>query len=498
MFYSDLNKKEKMELSQSLLIDALSVETGQYPRTENGMATNDTSGNDCLNFFFKVGGIRNLDEASVNELFNKAYTENATIATSILLWARDPRGGAGERKVPRIITKYLYEINTKLFHNRNNFDKFILCGRADDLFDIAANDAIVLSFFVDDIKEIVQNELYGNLLIKWIPRNEKNPFRKALRKALGMNDAEFRKKVLKFNKVVEQKMCKGQWNEIEYSKVPSRASLIYRNAFRRHDEDRYSAFLDRVNSGEEKINTGALFPYDIVVKLRNRSVDNKELQSLQTMWDNLENVIGETESNAIVMADTSGSMTWCDTNPEPIDVSVSLAIYMAERMNGKFKDHFLTFSSNPKFISLSDCKNLKEKVDKTMNAKWGGSTDLEAAFKLLLGTAVRYSISPNDMPSSIIIVSDMEFNQASNITDTAIQMIANNFTQHGYEMPKIIFWNVNSRNTGNIPVKMHESGAYLVSGASPSILKTVFKGDIPTPYDLMVEAVNKEKYVLEL
>jgi hypothetical protein len=279
-------------------------------------------------------------------------------------------------------------------------------------------------------------------------------------------------------------MCANDWEKIEYSHVPSRASLIYRKAFARHDSTRYTQYLSDVANGKTKINAGALYPYDIVEKCLN----GEKEATLDVLWNALPNYAEGDTSNSIVVADVSGSMTG-----RPMAVSISLALYISERNSGIFKDHFITFSTEPSLEKVVG-KNIVTKVNNLEKANWSMSTNLEGVFDLVLNTAVKHKLHPKDMPSTIYIVSDMEFDRACERPDKSLfENIKQKYHNAYYKVPRLVFWNVNARNT-HVPITTNDKGVCLVSGCSPSILKTVITNGVMSAEQVMLDTVNAERY----
>ena len=450
--------------------------------TTNGMQTNSTSLNKCLDFFFIAGASRNMYEEEITSLFAGAMAENQTIALKILFWARDVRGGAGERRLFRICMLWLSEnypeVSARVTEHIPEF------GRWDDIFygdtDIA-------------IKEILWALGGANALCaKWMPR--KGPIANRIRKAMGMTPKEYRKTLVALTNVVETRMCKKEWNQIGYKTVPSKAFAKYRMAFRRNDPTRFESFLNEVKEGKSKINAGAIFPNDVIKPYLN--MHHKNDDAINEQWNALPNYMESSTENIIPVCDVSGSMSGT-----PMEVSVSLGLYISERNEGAFKDAFLTFSSNPKMNFLEG--NIWERTRQLSMADWGMSTNIEATFNLILDRAVRENVPQSEMPTKILIISDMEFNEATRkggyhgnpkeYNLTAIEMIKEQYQEAGYKMPEVIFWNVNGR-LNNVPVTMNEQGAALVSGFSPSILKSILGGEWENPLDLMLETIKNERY----
>ena len=324
-----------------------------------------------------------------------------------------------------------------------------------------------------------------------------------------MTDREYQHAVSNLSRhldVVEIQMAGRQWDKIDYQRVPSRANLIYNNAFLRHDEDRRRAFLEKVKTGEAKINAGTLFPHDIVNKYRHvNGVDD----SLEALWNNLPDTVAGC-GNTMVVADDSASMTWVTlpgSTARPLEVANAMAIYFAERSSGQFKNQFMTFSEEPQLIDLSKGKNLKEKLKIVNSAHVGANTNIEAVFDLILTTAVNKHMEQSELPANILIISDMEFDgctcgnaskgqygyyRYSSLSSRLFDEISKRYQNAGYQMPRLIFWNVASR-TGTIPVKENDMGVALVSGFSVNIAKMVMS-DRLDPYECLLEAINAERY----
>lgn len=447
--------------------------------TTNGMQTNSTSLNKCLDFFFIAGASRNMNEEEITSLFTGAMAENPDIALKILFWARDVRGGAGERRLFRICMLWLSqnypELSAKVTKHIPEF------GRWDDIFygdtDVA-------------IEEILWALAEANsLCAKWMPR--KGPVANQLRKAMGMTPKEYRKTIVALTNVVETRMCKKEWNQIGYKTVPSKAFAKYRMAFHRNDPTRFESFLNEVKEGKSKINAGAIFPNDVIKPYLNMRHENDD--AINEQWKALPNYMEGSTENIIPVCDVSGSMTGI-----PMEVSISLGLYISERNEGAFKDAFLTFSSNPRMEFLQG--NIWERTRQLSMANWGMSTNLEATFDLILDRAIKKNVPQSEMPTKILIISDMEFDMATRTNRfnntynaTAIEMIKEQYQEAGYKMPEIIFWNVNGR-LNNVPVTMNEQGAALVSGFSPSILKSILSGEWENPLDLMLETIKNERY----
>jgi hypothetical protein len=438
--------------------------------TANGMMTNSTSLNSNVDLFFLAGASRNMSEKDIELLFQKAVVENPLVALKLMFWARDPRGGAGERRFFRICSKFLN--NNYLSYLEKNIHLIPEYGRWDDIFELNSDAILPL------IKESLDNE--NGLLAKWLPRQ--GEFANKVRKFMKLNPKEYRKLIVGLSNTIEQKMCAKEWDAITYKSVPSCAMNKYRKAFYKNDENRFTEYISLVNEGKEEIKAGVLFPHQLYQAYKKG--ENKN--AVEAQWKNLIDYMANSEERIIPVCDVSGSMSGL-----PMDVSVSLGLYISERNRSIFKDAFITFSRRPKMQYLKG--SLYERIRQLETADWDQNTDLEAVYNLLLSKAVENNLTEEDMPTKILIISDMEFDSATNRSDTAFSMIQRKYSEAGYNMPTIIFWNVNGR-FGNVPANFKTKNVGLVSGFSPSILKSILQGSIDTPESLMLRTINSERY----
>jgi hypothetical protein len=347
-----------------------------------------------------------------------------------------------------------------------------------------------------------------SLLAKWMPSlnassETTKKYASIICKKMGDTPRSYRKllsKMRKYIDVVECKMSAKEWNAINYEAVPSRANLIYNNAFLRNDEERRREYLGKLEKGEVKINASTLFPHDIVHKYMSGGGWYQSLKSydatLEGLWKALPDTVKGAE-NTIVVADGSGSMT-CNvggnTSVTALDVANALAIYFSERASGEFKDKYITFSSRPQLVDFSNAKTLRDKIQIALRHDEVADTNIEATFDLILKTAVNNNMSQEDMPKNILIISDMEFNNAcySRPNETLFENIAKKYAAYGYKLPRLVFWNVNSR-TGTIPVKENDLGVALVSGFSVNIVNMVMSNKLD-PYECLFDTLNTERY----
>lgn len=446
-------------------------------RTENGMKAQESSMNALVDLFYTIGASRGMD---LSVPFFKAYAEDETLALRLLAWARDVRGGAGEREVVRKILLALEQKNPEALWRILPFVPEF--GRWDDIliFETKAAKDRAFTMLGNALRE-------GNqLAAKWTPR--KGPVAAEIRAFFGMTPKQYRKGLVELTDVVESKMCANAWSEINYSHVPSLAASRYQKAFKKHDEAGYNAYKAKLTTGEAKVNAGAVYPYD-VIKARNFGGDDTVIQA---QWDALPNYVGD--QLVLPMCDVSSSM-FCPAGGNPnltcLDVSVSLGLYLADKNTGPFKDMFLTFSEKSKIHTLKG--NLISKLNQLESAEWGTSTNLHAAFDAVLNVATKGNVRAEDMPKYIVIFSDMQFDQCICFDDSASEMIKRKYQAAGYEMPNVIFWNLNARNT-SVPVSYNTQGFALVSGFSPSVMATVLKDDNIDPMSVVLDAINAPRY----
>lgn len=457
--------------------------------TENGMATNSTSLNACVDLFFNIGAMRGQDKQRLISTFSKAFNEDPKRAMKLLFWARDVRGGAGERQVFKDILVYLAENHDLVL--KPNLHLISEYGRWDDLL------ALVGTYLEKEAFTLISDALINEngLAAKWMPR--KGAISEKLRKFTTMSPKQYRKTLVNLTNVVETKMCAKEWDSIEFGKLPSVASARYQKAFGKNAYESYSAYIASFVKGEAKINAGAVYPYDITKSLNygNSSVANEQ-------WKALPNYLEGAKDMILPVVDVSGSMSSPAGGSKTVtcmNVAISLGLYISERNVGPFKDAFITFSSKPQLQVLSG--TLNDRYTQMSNSDWGMSTDLEATFKLILNQATKHNLPQDKMPTKILILSDMEFNEAtgkgygreSHWNPTAQNMITKMYTDVGYKVPQIVYWNIQSRN-GGVPVAFDTQGTALVSGFSPAIMTSLLGGDIESPQQIMDKTILSDRY----
>ena len=446
-------------------------------KTENGAETLKSTLNPLIDFF-ALGGATRDNEALGLDLFKKAFSFDEQKAIRILFYLRDIRGGQGERNLFRNALEYLGKKEEEV---ASKIVKFIPeYGRWDDMF------VLPTDLFIPEVTSQLALDWKSktpSLLAKWLPSEntsskETKALAKIIRKAIGADSKEYRQTLSELRKrikLVEHNITEKDYDSLDYSKVPSQASLKYRKAFYRNDEAGYTKFLGKVEKGEAKINASTLYPYQIYDAIN-------EGRTADALWKALPDYTQG--KNALVVADVSGSMSG-----RPMSVSVSLALYFAERNQGQFKDHFITFSAEPHLQKISG-KTLEQKMNSIERAQWDMNTNLKAVFDLLVDTAIDNDTPVEEMPSTIYIISDMEFDECIQ-GGTNFQALDKKYKNAGYTRPTIVFWNVNARNK-QVPVEQDEEGVTLVSGCSPSTFKLVMENK--TPVDLMEDVINSERY----
>ena len=492
--------------------EAIKTET-KWTRTENNAVALNTTSDACLDLFGTIGALRQASETRITTLFEEAYKENPLLATKILFYVRDVRGdketsGLGERRVFRIILKYAALHHPECI--KPNLDLIGVYGRYDDLYELIGTplEEEMWKTMSRQFHEDIYNLRKGNvisLLAKWIKTADASSEKTRklgilTAQKLGYNVYTFKRIVREMRKhigIVESLMSTNQWDKIKYSEVPSRAMMIYRNAFKKHDEERFNQFAQRAVTGEEKINSSTLYPYDIVSKYsegwswednyyNGSHLSETEEKILQAQWDALPNYVEE-RTNAIVIADTSGSM-----EGRPMDTAVGLAIYFAQRNVGAYHNLWMNFSSSPSFQKIKG-KTLKQILSNIDYNNWSGSTNCEAAFNLILDTAIKNNVSPDEMPKNLIIISDMEFNYCGDGRWTFYDKMRARYIQHGYEIPQIVFWNVNSRHDV-FHADKNKKGVILCSGQSAGTFKNLIGSIGFNPVEFMTKIVNSKRY----
>ncbi len=501
------------------MLEAISQESN-VTYTENGAATYATSGSCCLDLFNCIGAIRGRKDKEIEALFLRAYAEDPLMAMKMTFYARDVRGGLGERKVPRILFHWLAVHEPEAL--KKNLSLIPFYGRFDDLLallDTPLEDAAI-DFLKKSLEQDVKDAAAGkpvSLLAKWLPSIntasvEAVETAKKLAKKFGMTAKEYRKTLASLRKeinILENHLRKKDYT-FEYEKLPSRALFKYRDAFDRNDEKRYWDFISRVNEGKATMHTGTLYPYDIVRPIceadmteENPTISEEQRKVLDATWKSLPDFThGE---NALVVVDGSGSMYWNypGCSARPIEVAESLGIYFAERNTGIFKDHFITFSEKPTLVAIKG-KDITEKVRYCMTYNYCLNTNFQKVFDLILDAARKHHVPQEELPSKLYVISDMEFDDCEVgatydeekkewvPNKTNFEMAKKKFEEAGYRLPQVIFWNVAAKRA-QVPALADEPNVTLVSGMSPRLFDFITRQDC-NPYDFMVEVLGSERY----
>ena len=481
--------------------------------TENGASTLKTTESDCLDLFATIGAIRRESDGEITARFMRAFAEDKDIAMKLLFFARDIRGGLGERRVFRVILRWLAVNEPESV--RKNLSYIAEYGRFDDLlvlFDTQV-EKDMLGFIREQLRrdmEAMNNGGEVSLLGKWLPSvNASNAdtvkSAKKIARFLKMDDKTYRKMLSQLRahiRIIENNLREKDYT-FDYEKQPSKAMYKYRSAFARNDTERYNSFLNKVSSGEAKLNASTLAPYELVEPYLTphwynghhsfmKQITEEEKKTLNATWEALPDF--GSEANALAVIDTSGSM-YCDAKPLPAAVALSLGIYFAEHNTGAFKNHFIEFSSNPELIEIKG-DTFAEKLQYICSFNEIADTNIEAVFDLVLNAAINNKLPQAELPAKLIIISDMEFNECvENAGATNFKNAKAKFEAAGYELPEVVFWNVASRNRQQ-PVTKNEQGVALVSGCTPRLFSQVVDGSLAalTPYEFMLDVLGGERY----
>ena len=478
--------------------------------TENGAVTYESTGSDCLDLFATIGALRRERDGEIIKRFVRAYTEAPDIAMKLLFYARDIRGGLGERRVFRVILKWLAD--NEPFSVLKNIEYVAEYGRFDDLLSLMGTSceaqmlSVIKRQFDTDMKA-VEGDGTVSLLAKWLPSVNASAaqtrlYGKKVAKALGLSDAGYRKALSALRAkiaIIENNLREKDYS-FDYEKQPSRAMFKYRAAFMRNDNERYSAYMSAVSSGEAKLHADNVAPYELVEPFFTsrwytdngsfmRPVTPEEKKVLNATWASLPDF--GSDEDALAVIDTSGSMYgW--SAPTPAAVALSLGLYMAEHNKGAFKNQFIEFSAKPQLIDIKG-ETFDARLRYVASFNEVANTNLEAVFDLILDAAVKNHVPQSELPAKLVIISDMEFDscvEGGSLTN--FNSAKKKYTAHGYELPQVVFWNVASRHRQQ-PVTQNEQGVALVSGVTPRIFSMIAGGEL-SPYKFMMEVIGSERY----
>lgn len=506
--------------------DAIEKEVA-WKTTENGQPALNTTFDANLDLFSTIGALRNRSDADIESKISAAYAEDKLICMKCIFYARDIRGGLGERRVFRTALRYLAQRHpADVALNIPNIVKY---GRFDDLYELVGtpleyNAFRFMKFVLDEDMKNLDKGLPVSLSAKWMKSANATSKKtcelgRLTARMFGMSEKTYRKvlaRLRKALKIVERDMSSREWGAINFNSVPGGAMKKYYKAFGIHEPERFTEYVNALHSGKTilvngkeekaKMNTRNLYPYEILEKYCGNgsgfSLYRKPTYNptIEAMWNNLNDWLQSSEENTIVIADTSGSM--CG---RPMATSVGLGIYFAQRNKGAFHNKFMTFSSRPSWIQLDDGASLSDCIDRVPAIC--DNTNLEAAFDLILGTALKNHISQEEMPKNLVIITDMEFdncvvnNSCTGYWSTGVKNMTfydtmkKKYNDAGYRIPDITFWNVDARND-TYHVGKNVPHVRLVSGQSPSVFRSLIDGKTHTPYDFMLEVLNSERYEL--
>ena len=478
-------------------------ETANLTLTENGGTAYRTTTSFCLDMFFKAGAMRYASKDEIANTVTKAFCEDPDKTMKILFFARDVRGGLGERRFFRCAARTLAKLAPEAI--RKNIPLFAEYGRWDDLLVLLEtpleNDAVaeIRVRLVKDTEALAEGKP-ASLLAKWLPSvnaSSAETRRQGRRMAvlLGMSEKTYRKtlsSLRRYTDIIENRLRERDYT-FSYEAQPSCAMLKYRNAFIRNDGKRYCEYLNSVERGETEMNTSTLYPYDVVRKAMEEDMSEKERMSLNITWKALSALTPARVENAIAVVDGSGSMYGGKGSLRPIDAAMSLGIYYAEHNKGMFENCFITFSSTPQIVEIKG-RDIFEKVRFCKAFNEVANTDLEAVFMVILRAAVSNNAAPNEMPERLYIISDMQFDFCiiGGNDEPMFCEMKKLYNEHGYKLPEVVFWNVASRSDV-MPVKRSETGAALVSGYSAAVFNMVMNGEI-SPETVMNSILSSERY----
>jgi len=481
--------------------------------TENGALTLKTTLSDCLDLFATIGAIRRARDEDITARFMRAFTEDKDIAMKLLFFARDVRGGLGERRIFRVSLRWLADNASDSL--RKNLSYIAEYGRFDDLLVLFGTplEKEMLELIREQLNkdmESMKKDEEISLLSKWLPSiNTSNAetvkTAKKIARFLNMDEKTYRKMLSQMRayiRIIENHLREKDYT-FDYEKQPSKALFKYRKAFMRNDNERYGQFINKVSAGEASLNASTLAPYELVEPYINtgwycgnksfmKSISEEEKRSLNATWKALPDY--GSKANVLPIIDTSGSMYWA-AKPIPAAVALSLGIYFAEHNTGAFRNHFIEFSSEPELIEIKG-DTFSDKLQYISSFNEVADTNLEAVFDLVLNAAVNNNVPQSELPEKLIIVSDMEFNECiDNADETNFNNAKRKFEAAGYKLPEVIFWNVASRNRQQ-PVKKNEQGVALVSGCTPVLYSQVTDGSLSamTPFEFMLDVLGSERY----
>lgn len=462
--------------------------------TNNGAITNPTTENPLVNLFsivasYKVSKYSNSNSLSgIINLFNKSYSYDKDLTIRLMLNTRDCRGGAGKRDIFKQLLLHFISIEHDEELVARVIKKIPELGRWKDLHCLLGTkfENLMYNMYINGLT----NPSCEALVAKYIPR--KGPIFNHLFKHYNLTPKQFRKILVEKSKTVEQLMCAKDWNNINFSTVPSIAASRYKKAFAKNANEKYSEYIEKLKSGDTsvKINAGSMYPHELVRAL-NSTTDKLVIDSINEQWKAIPCEI-QNSNDFLTVCDVSSSMsTPVSGNVSAMDVAITLTLLLSERNTGPFKNKFITFSEKPSLISIKSTL-FSDKYKEVKSSDWGGSTNFESSFKLILDYAKMFNLTQTQLPKYIIVLSDMEFNSASS-KNTNFQVIKKTFEENGYQLPAIVFWNLNSR-LDNYPAVVNDN-VVMISGWSQHMMKNILSGSVKlNPLEGIISTLNVERY----
>lgn len=497
-------------MSKELFLNEMDKVSNQTLST-NGAIMYSSSLNSLLDFFGQATSMRHMESNRIIDLFEQAFVEDPLRAIKCVFYLGDILGGQGERRSFRVLLKYIAKNHTEALANNLKFIPEL--NRWDSIYELF--DTPLESKAIEMLREQLLIDVKSekpSLAAKWCKScNASAETTKKLGKKtarllnlgnfVDINSFEAKKKnefiyrkVLsnlreKIN-VVETKMSSKMWTDINYNHVPSKAMALYKNAFGKNDSKRFTEYVNGLSTGATKINSKALYPYEIVKKIMRNPYSMNDMQKniADAQWNSLPNYIENADMKGLCVVDVSGSM-----HGTPMEVAIATGLYVAERCTGVYHNKFITFSERPQIVSVKG-ETIFDKVVNMKSADWGYNTNLEKVFDLILNTAVKNRASQEDIPEYLIILTDMGWDKLEGSSryrgfgnNTFIESMRNRFESHGYKMPILVLWNVDS---DVFPMTADENGWISVSGYSPTVFKALLSEELLGAEDLEAEKIN--------
>ena len=501
-------------VSEMNFMDSLKKVTN-FTTTENGATAHKSTLRKVYDMFALGGAYRQRSDEDCILLFKNALEEDEVLAIKCLFYLRDVRGGQGERRFFRVCYNWLAKYHTDIA--RRNLINIAEYGRYDDLYCVINTPLekemfeLIAAQLKADLESLKTSEFEGvSLLAKWLKSEnassaETKKLANKTRVALKLTHKAYRQLLSALRKrsnVLERLMSNGEWDKIEYSKIPSKAGFIYRNAFAKRDAERYKEFI---SNKDTKVNASAMYPYDMVKAVTDKlshnywdrdsqiEISEEERDAINKYWANKKDYLQGVNKKILGMIDTSGSMS---SNyyggVKPIDVAISIGMYTAEGLTGPFANHYISFASRPQLIEIEGI-DFVDKVRRIYNQNLVDNTNLKAAFDLVKRIALTPGVDRDSLPDTIVVVSDMEIDTGSYWRNsyeqkTDMENMRDEWTALGLTMPNLVYWNVNARNN----IILDGDDATYVSGCSPVIFESILTGK--SGWDLCYDKLMSDRY----